>query len=95
MIGTRFGHYEITDGKFLFYSLSDKDGHRLWYRSLADLKETPTLFLDQAFCAIDASPSADGRFVAYSAESVPNASARWSRDGRLLSRREPTSCRSS
>ncbi len=73
-IGPGFAPAVSRDGKFLFYALADKDGQRLWYRSLADSKEKPALFLDQAFYAISASPSADGRFVAYAAESVPNAS---------------------
>jgi len=50
------------------------DGWRLWYRSLADGKQKPALFLDQAFYSIEASPSPDGRFVAYEAWSGPGAS---------------------
>jgi Tol biopolymer transport system component len=62
------------DGRFVFYTLADKDGLRLWYRSLTNAKEKPALFLDQAFYSVAAAPSPDGRFVAYQAESAPDLS---------------------
>ncbi len=61
-------------GDFLFYAVRSGDGWRLWYRSLADGKQKPALFLDQPFYSIEASPSPDGRFVAYEAWSGPGAS---------------------
>ncbi len=61
-------------GDLFFYATRSGDGWRLWYRSLADGKEKPALFLDQAFYSIDAVPSPDGRFVAYEAWSGPGAS---------------------
>jgi Tol biopolymer transport system component len=56
------------DGTFVFCSLPDADGMRLWYRPLADAKAEARRFVDQAFYFIAAAPSPDGQFVAYQAE---------------------------
>jgi Tol biopolymer transport system component len=68
------GRPGVSRDELLFYSVRGGDGWRLWYRSLKDAKQKPALFLDQPFYSIDASPSPDGRFVAYEAWSGPNAS---------------------
>ena len=61
------------DGNRLFYTVTDKDGWHLWYRSLADSKEKPAPFLAQPFYTVTAAPSPDGRLVAYEASSGPGA----------------------
>jgi len=62
------------DGTMAFYVVPDKDGLRLWYRSLTAKNIKPSLFLDQSFYSITAAPSPDGRFVAYEAEPGPDQS---------------------
>ncbi len=62
------------DGRVLFYTLIGADGMRLWSRPLNDANAKPALFLDKAFYSVAASPSPDGRFVAYEAFSAPAAS---------------------
>jgi len=73
-VGPGRGSSVSPDGKRNFYGLPDKDGWRLWSRSLADSKEKPVLFLNQSFYSVDAALSPDGRFVAYEAWSGPGAS---------------------
>ena len=62
------------DGRFLFYTLIAADGMRLWSRPLTDASAKPGLFLNKAYYSVAASPSPDGRFVAYEAFSAPGAS---------------------
>jgi eukaryotic-like serine/threonine-protein kinase len=62
------------DGTTVFFSMTDKDGMRLWYRPLAPRDGKSARFLDQAFYAITAAPSPDGRLVAYEAEPGPDQS---------------------
>jgi len=60
-----------SDGNTIFFTRPDADGQRLFYRSFTDRDSKPVLFVDQPFYAIVASPSPDGRFVAYEAEPGP------------------------
>jgi Tol biopolymer transport system component len=62
------------DGTVAFYVVPDKDGVRLWYRSLTGPDAKPSLFMDQSFYSVTAAPSPDGRFVAYEAEPGPDQS---------------------
>ncbi len=71
-VGPGFGPAVSSDGTHVFYTLADKDGQRLWYRSLADPEASPAPFIDEAFYFVHGSPSPDGRFVAYEAESGSN-----------------------
>jgi hypothetical protein len=59
------------DGSTLFFVTQDKEGLRLWYRSLTDAGGKPALFIDQPFYSINAAPSPDGRFVASAASTTP------------------------
>jgi len=63
-----------SDGTTVFYGAADKDGVRLWYRSLVTKDAMPLPFLAQPFYSISASPSPDGRFIAYDAEPGPDQS---------------------
>ncbi len=62
------------DGATVFFTLSDKDGQRLWYRSLTTRDAKPMPFIEQSFYAAFAAPAPDGHLVAYEAESVPGQS---------------------
>jgi len=61
------------DGAWVLYTQSDKEGIRLWYRSLTDPEKEPAPFLDQAFYSVEGVPSPDGHYVAYEAESAPDS----------------------
>jgi Tol biopolymer transport system component len=60
-----------ADGATLFYTQPENEGQRLWYRSVAERNAKPALFVDKAFYSITASPSPDGRLIAYEAEPGP------------------------
>jgi len=64
---------DASGGGRLFYIVSDQEGWHLWYRSLTDPKEKPSLFMPQAFYSLRPAPSRDGRFVAY--EGMTDASS--------------------